>query len=241
MNKILAILVALLVCLPSAALADVLADGWQDASLDELLSAQQDIGNRISELRAAEAANVDIVELAGSGTSIISEVVIPFAPARITINGSGTFKLSGDTDTTFTAKGYQQDSLTNTGTYQLLVEAEGDWTFMAEPITAGGTLPLSGTGPFVSNYIELPQAMIVTISGDPGTMESSLSNFIVHLNHEYENLDLWGYDALCNELFVPSTETFAADIILQPVDGRTEYFLSVACDPGVEWSIVPKN
>ena len=241
MNKILAILMVLLICLPSAALADVLADGWQDASMDELLDAQQDINNRISELRAAEAANVDAVKLSGSGTDIVSEVVIPFAPARITITGSGTFKLSGGTDTTFTAKGYQQDSLTKSGTYQLLVEAEGDWTFTAEPIAAGGTLPLSGSGPFVSDFIELPQAMIVTLTGEPGTMESLVSNFIVHLNHEYENLDLWGYDALSNELFTKSTESFTADVILQPVDGRTEYFISITCDPGVEWSITPKN
>lgn len=241
MNKILSILVALLICLPSVALADVLADGWQDASMDELLEAQQDISGRISELRSAEAADVDSVELAGSGTDIVSEVVIPFAPARITITGSGTFKLSGGTDTTFASKGYQQDSLVKSGTYQLLVESEGDWTFTAEPIIAGGTLPLSGSGSFVSDFIEIPQAMIVTLAGEPGAMESSLSNFIVHLNHEYENLDLWGYDVLSNELFTKSTEPFSADVILQPVDGRTEYFISVTCDPGVEWSIAPKN
>ena len=56
MKKLLALILVLVLCLPAMALADVLADDWQDASMEELLDAQQNISNRISELRAAAAA-----------------------------------------------------------------------------------------------------------------------------------------------------------------------------------------
>lgn len=97
MKKLLALILVLVLCLPAMALADVLADGWRDASMEELLDAQQNISNRISELRAAAAADVERVELSGTGTAILSDVVIPFAPSRVklTSEGSCTAKLTG--------------------------------------------------------------------------------------------------------------------------------------------------
>ena len=35
MKKLLALILVLVLCLPAMALADVLADGWQDASMEE--------------------------------------------------------------------------------------------------------------------------------------------------------------------------------------------------------------
>ena len=55
MKKLLALCLALLSLVSAAASAEVLADGWQDAGLEALQQAQQDIANRISELRAASA------------------------------------------------------------------------------------------------------------------------------------------------------------------------------------------
>ena len=108
-------------------------------------------------------------------------------------------------------------------------------------IMDGGTLPLSGTGPFVSDFVELPAPMIVTVEGNKGSMNALLTNFIVKLNHQYKNLDAWQGDSLTNEMFTGTTAPFSADVILQPVDGRTQYCISVICEPGVEWSITPKN
>ena len=73
MKKLLALILVLVLCLPAMALADVLADDWQDASMEELLDAQQNISNRISELRAAAAADMERVELSGTGTAILSD------------------------------------------------------------------------------------------------------------------------------------------------------------------------
>ena len=72
-------------------------------------------------------------------------------------------------------------------------------------------------------------------------MNALLTNFIVKLNHQYKNLDAWQGDSLTNEMFTGTTAPFSADVILQPVDGRTQYCISVICEPGVEWSITTKN
>ena len=85
MKKLLALCLALLSLVSVAASAEVLADGWQDAGLEALQQAQQDIANRISELRAASAPAADRVELSGSGTSILTDVAIDFSPARVII------------------------------------------------------------------------------------------------------------------------------------------------------------
>ena len=76
MKKLLALILVLVLCLPAMALADVLADDWQDASMEELLDAQQNISNRISELRAAAAADVERVELSGTGTAGIASGLV---------------------------------------------------------------------------------------------------------------------------------------------------------------------
>lgn len=244
MKKLLALILVLVLCLPAMALADVLADDWQDASMEELLDAQQNISNRISELRAAAAADVERVELSGTGTAILSDVVIPFAPSRVklTSEGSCTAKLTGGAyDYVFDGDSYEEKFFDQSGTFNLLVETTGAWSFVVEPVMDGGTLPLSGTGPFVSDFVELPAPMIVTVEGNKGSMNALLTNFIVKLNHQYKNLDAWQGDSLTNEMFTGTTAPFSADVILQPVDGRTQYCISVVCEPGVEWSITPKN
>ena len=133
--------------------------------MEELLDAQQNISNRISELRAAAAADVERVELSGTGTAILSDVVIPFAPSRVklTSEGSCTAKLTGGAyDYVFDGDSYEEKFFDQSGTFNLLVETTGSWSFVVEPIMDGGTLPLSGTGPFVSDFVELPAPMIVT-------------------------------------------------------------------------------
>ena len=67
MKKQLALCLALLSLVSAAASAEVLADGWQDAGLEALQQAQQDIANRISELRAASAPAADRVEFVRLG------------------------------------------------------------------------------------------------------------------------------------------------------------------------------
>ena len=243
MKKLLALCLALLCLVSAAASAEVLADGWQDAGLEALQQAQQDIANRISELRAASAPAADRVELSGSGTSILTDVAIDFSPARVIIECEGETSVAftgGDYDYTFSASSYEQEFFDQTGAFDLLIESTGPWAVTVEPIADGGALPMEGSGPFVSNFFELPAPMIVTVASDAGEMDALLSNLIVSLCHQYENIESWRQESLTNEL-LSGGDTFSADVILQPVDGRTQYCLSVECEPGVSWSITPKG
>lgn len=243
MKKLLALCLALLIFIPAAASAEVLADGWQDADLEALQQAQQDIANRISELRVVSTPTADLVELSGSGTSILTDVAINFSPARVIIECEGEISVAftgGDYDYTFSASSYEQEFFDQTGTFDLLIESAGAWSVTVEPIADGGTLPMEGSGPFVSDFFELSAPMIVTISSDAGEMDAMLSNLIVTLCHQYENIESWQEESLTNEL-LSDGDTFSADVILQPVDGRMQYCLSVKCEPGVAWSITPKS
>lgn len=244
MKKLLALCALIALLLPVVALADVLTSEWQEATLEELLQAQQEISNRISELRAAAASDVERVELSGSGTSILSDVVIPFAPSRVIVEceGETSVKFTGGAyDYTFDAKTHEESFFDQTGTFGLLVESPSAWSIVVEPITAGGVLPLSGSGPFVSDFFELPAPMIVSITVNASDMDALLSNLIVKLHHQYENIDSWKGDSLTNELLSSGNESFAADVILQPVNGRDQYCISVTCEPGVVWSVSPKE
>lgn len=242
MKKLIIMALAVLLCLP-ALTASALDMDLSTATLEELLQLQQDVANRISELRAAETSTAERVELSGSGTAILSDVAIPFSPSRIILEAEGDISVKltgGSSDYSYSATDYNAVFFDQEGTYTVLVEATGAWSFTVEPILSGGTLPMSGSGPYVSDFFELPAPMIVTIKGSKGTMTSLLSNFIVKLRCQYKNMNLWQADSLTNQLFSSSSEPFSADVILNPVTGRTQYCLSITCDPGVEWSITAK-
>lgn len=56
-------------------------------------------------------------------------------------------------------------------------------------------------------------------------MDALLTNLIVALCHQYENIESWQQESLTNEL-LSGGDTFSADVILQPV-GRTHAVLLV--------------
>lgn len=240
--KKLILCATLLVLVPVVVFAQVLADGWQDASLEALQQAQQEISNRISQLRAVSAPSDARVELSGEGTSILSGVSVDFSPSRVVIECDGKTSVTftgGKYDYTFDASSYSVDFFDETGTFDLLIESVGSWSVTVEPIVDGGILPMEGKGSFVSDFFELSAPMIVTVSSDATGMDALLSNLIVKLCHQYENIESWQRESLTNEL-LSDGDTFSADVILKPVDGRTQYCLSVTCEPDVAWSITPK-
>lgn len=239
MEKALSLLLVLLL-VPSLALGAVLSDGWQDASLDDLLAAQQELAAQVSALRAAQVQSVDKISLSGSGTSILTDVTIPFSPARVTFTGKGTASLDdGGSYAALSMKAdtYEVEAFSKEGTYTLMVEASGDWSFVVEPIVPGASLPMSGEGPFVSDFFDLSAPAIVTLSADSAGMSGRLSNFIVKFSHPYSNISGWTYDILSNEL-LHVWDKFSADVIIKPTKGKTEYFFIIACEPGVKWEIL---
>lgn len=214
------------------------------ANLDELKNAKEIIENRISELQSSEPiSSSEIIEISGSGTSIISDITIPFSPSRIIVNCDGKLdgELIGDTNFSFSANTQTAKFFDGSGSFDFLVEASGDWSISIEPIVYSQTFPISGTGEYVSDFFDLDSPMIVTVKGDPSTSSSQFTNLIFKLHHQYEYLTSWGYDALTNEFMSQKDDQFVKDVILKPVNGRDQYCISITCDPGVQWSIETKK
>ncbi len=244
MKKWMLLVLAINLCVPSIAFADVLSVDFSTASLDELLQAQQQIADRIAELQTTDSASIERLELSGTGSSILSDIVIPFSPCRIILESStmATVTLTVDSyDFKFIADRYDAEFYSKQGTGTLRVETDGDWTFTAEPIIEGAAFPMSGSGPYVSDFFELSAPMTVTVKGAPGAMMVYPSNLTVMLREQYESVDLWGGITLASKRLTPAGDAFSADVTLLPVTGRTQYCLAVICGPGIEWSITPKQ
>lgn len=79
MKKLLLLMLALMLALPSAALADgVLADGWQDATLEELEEARAALDQQIAHLQAHEAAEPETtMTFTGRGLDVIYNITLP--------------------------------------------------------------------------------------------------------------------------------------------------------------------
>lgn len=246
MRKLITLALVLMLALPAAATAEILAPGWQDAPVDELLAAGQAINERVAQLRAAQSTSAEGLLFQGSGTSILNDVAIPADPSRViltSLKGKAKATLSGGAyDIVYEIKdGQTQEFMEKGGTYTLLVEADGDWSFEVQPIRQGGSLPLEGSGAYVSDFFPLTAPLIVSIKADLGEMTDLLSLTTLRLHHQYEVSEaLWQDRVLITNLISSASPDMSGDIILSPVKGRDLYVISVDCAPGVSWSIIPK-
>lgn len=240
MKKLLALCLCLALCLPAAALADVLADGWQEATLEELQAAQQSVADRISELRAAQAPAGDAVELSGNGVAILSDVAVEQAPVRVIVNGTVKVTFSGGSyDHGFNI--WQEESscevLTEAATYELLVEGEGDWSIRIEPLQEGGTLELTGTGPYVSDFFELPGSTIVHCTMDATKTDARSASLYIKLGHQFGNISAWDTDNVVGDSLFSAPLKLEGDGIIKPVKGRTQYYWIIDVPVGAQWAI----
>lgn len=244
MKKTIAFIALCLVLLsPVIALCDVLALEWNSESLDSLIAARSELDTRISELRAAQNSTTDNVMISGNGTSIKTNVVVPFAPSRVKVSGDVEIKITGGEyekriDATYTQ--YSVVLWDEKGTFTILAEGNGDWTVEFEQIVAGDSFPMNGEGPFVSDFFELTTPMILTINIDYSGMTTRSSSVSVQLNNQYKNIESWDHTYLVSEFEYANSDPYSADVIIQPTKGRDQYCISVECSPGVKWSIEVK-
>lgn len=238
MRKLLLLfLVLTLLVLPAS--ADVLTQDWQSADLDELLAAQSAIANEISTRRAAEQPTVQAFTSSGSGTTILSNIEVPYSPARVTFTADSKASLSlpGKYDHTYqlTSAGTVVELLDDQSTYNAMITASGAWSLTIEPIVAGQTLPFSGTGDGVSDFFQLTTPVIATISWDASGVTGWFNQMSVTMCHQYKNISAWQSDLLLNELDLDVTGS--VDVILSPTQGRDEYCFAVSAADGLKWSI----
>lgn len=243
MKRIFCVLLTLLILAASPALAQSLTIDLETATIEELTDAQQQIGDRISQLRAAAAPTGEAVTLTGTGTAIVSGVEVAAAPARLTIEGKVKLTLSGKYDHTFNitaSNAFTCDVITTAETFDALVEGDGDWTITIEPIKEGGTLQASGVGPFVSDFFPLDSATILTVTADASDMDALLSNVIFNLYQPLKYVNSYSSDALTNELITANDGAFTSDVIAKPDEAGALCFWYVNVAPGVAWSIESK-
>jgi hypothetical protein len=239
MKKLVAILLALSL-LGSAALAETLTIDLSKATIDELVAAQATIGDRISELRAAEASAGETISLSGTGTSIKSGVEVTQVPARVTVTGAVEVTFTGGTyDMNFNLwqEAFTCESLTEAATYDVLVEGDGDWTVTIEPLTDGGTLVCSGTGPYVSDFFPLADATIVHCVMDASGVVEWSASLYTSLGYEYESFNSWTYDTIVGNSVYSAPFKLEGDGIIKPIRGRDQYYWIIDVPVGATWSI----
>lgn len=252
MKKPLSLVLCLLLLLSAAAPAAaqsapgaILMDGWQSAPASALKEARQLLDAQINRLAAAPSPSDTApltIFLEGSGTKIISDLSIPFAPARITLKGNMKLTLTGgDYDRSYNSKTYYVEPLLESGTFDALIESSENWSIAIEPIKDGGIFSMSGNGPFVSDFIPLSGAMILTITGDPAGISTGYTSFYVSLAHQYDYSENWTTANLRTGGMSDSDKPYSADLIVKPIKGRSQYFIVVECSPGLAWTITPKE
>ena len=239
MKKLVSIMLMIALVVPCAASAEVLADGWQNAGLDALIDAQEQIAKHIEDIRAENAVSADPLVLTGSGTTIVQEPLLIFdIPARIVVSGNVELTLFGEQfDHEFNSdkRNYSCERFTYPGEYTALVEGEGEWEITIEPIKEGGTLEISGTGPYVSDFFDFDAPTIMHVVID----NASYSRMGIRMGHYLENIKDWGSDAVIKyDLY--GNDGVDEDVIIKPTKGESMYYWIVDVPEGVEWSITAK-
>lgn len=252
MKKLLCFLAILLFCLPTAALADVLADGWQDAGLEELQAAQQELATRIGELRAESAASApaDVAHYEGNGLSMIPLESFPFFPCRMVLavdaEGGAKVEITGgkfDWKEEFTATG---DSMSSVFSYDrnnygasnltLLVTTDANWTLDVYPLAETGTPALNGAGNAVGDLFALTGPMAITVSYDAS------ANSMDYLSIELVTPSDYGYlrERVFGESLSGDGLKGSADVFIKPKNDSPCFYI-VKCKPETTWAITPKE
>lgn len=239
-------LVLSMILYTSGALADVLSDGWKDATDAELEAAVAEIN---AEMQGRKATRTDASSgetISGHGTSI-EQITVSTAPARIiltcedkmtstpaTITG-GSRELELNPYRTGVAVGLMPE----TGTFTALVETSGDWSITVEPLASVGAFTaFSGACSAFTDTFTLAGPTIATLATE--TVEDGLGSFIVELWYQ----SAWGWDYAYESTLIADFvkgEPYSYDMILKPVDGATAYAIRVYSNyDGLNWTITAK-
>ncbi|MDD3212186.1 MAG: hypothetical protein PHY64_00835 [Eubacteriales bacterium] len=242
MKKLLSVLLALsLLC--SFAVAETLTIDLDTATIDELTAAQSAINDRISALRAAEAPAGEAITLSGTGTTIQSGVEVTQVPARVSVTGPVEVTFTGG-KYDYKFNNYEDDfsceELTEAATYDLLIEGDADWSITIEPLREGGTMELSGTGPYVSDFFPLTGATIVHVTMDASMLGSWSASLYLELGHQYSNISSWRSDSVLGDSLFSDPLKLEGDAIIKPTDGRDQYYWIIDVPVDAQWSITAK-
>ena len=244
MKKLISLLAvsALLLSLP-AAYADVLNEGWKDASDEELQAAAAEINAELGSRKAAQRSE-EAQTISGKGTAI-EEITVATVPARVTFtckdektseaviitDGSRTVKLNPYRSCK--AEGL----ISEAGTYSVRIETPDEWALSIQPLAETGAFTsVSGNSSVLSDIFTLDAPTVVTVSVDP---TNETGSFIIEF--WYNGEDGWKYDYEQTLMPVFNGEPYSYDTVLNPQDGATQYAILVYSNyADLNWSITAK-
>lgn len=241
MKKVISIII-ILTLLGSTALSEKITVDLATATMDQLTDAQAKISTCIDELRKAKELG-DTISLSGSDTLIQTGLQIPFAPCRVTVNGTVTVTLSHK-DQSFVFNPDKEDYacalLADPNLFNVKVDGYGDWSITIVPLSDGSNITCSGVGPYVSDFFSLDADTVVTITTNTFHMNSNYSQ--ITLKYYYQDqLGKWESISLCDAGLSHDAE--ATDycespefvVLMQP--GAVRYFWEIGIKSGVTWKI----
>ncbi len=247
MKKLFALLLAVFIALPSFALADdVLVNGWQNASLDELEDAEALLKEKIIQLRT-NAVTEKPATFSGSGVTITdgftlasgiwcrkvtySDLSYSLSPKLMeSINGEENkiylvrpeievFQCAGDTIFDY-----------------LAVDIDCDWTIEYIPLDYQGDMELSGNTSIVSCFT-CTRPTIVSFTASRHGMDRGyygLDLYSIDKNGKLKSVDCAASGNL------EEGESITTNAIVNPSEDTCYFVWQLVCDAGVEWSITEK-
>lgn len=261
MRKLITLALVLMLALPAAAAAEILAPGWQDAPVDQLQAAQQAITSRIAELKTAEIAILDqaiasnealnheseSVHFEGKGFSMIPINSYPYFPNKsvLSIEKPGKVKLeiTGDNINRSTEFIATKDNKVFTFSYDsssgenknltLLVSTDSGWSLDVYPLTYDGDIEFSGSGGSVSNMFKLSAPVLVTIDYNTTAKHD---NFGITLVSVTDSGCL--YEPVIIEALSKSNKMGSKQAFIKPLYADTCFYV-IKADPLTSWSISP--
>lgn len=238
--------------LPGAAMAEgVLADGWQEASLDALLDAKATMNQQITKLITRQEVPSEGVTLSGEGLSVTDGYTLPAGlwrriikiPNMKSYEDQVTFTKGGSNDTitisdATTATPLQSSSATEVD--YAVVETGGAWSITYEPIGTDGTISVSGNGGMVSDSFTCTKPTVVLIEAKSRHPSSSYFGVRLYTISKSGTLcSKYGSELMASE-GLESGDSISVKAIIKPDDSYIAYLWVVETDDGVEWSITAK-
>ena len=245
MKRVFSIIFLLAVFLSvSCASADILKEGWKEATDEELQEALVEIN---TELRTRQSKKVaeEALTISGHGTAI-EQITVISAPSRITFTctdkqSSDAVHITGgskEIEMNPYRSGVAEVLINETGTFSALIETPDDWTLSVQPlVNIGAFTSFSGNYSVFTDIFTLDKPTIATVTIDPS---DDIGSFFIELWYCTESG--WDYDY--EQGVIPDLkrgEPYSYDMILKPIDGATAYAIRVYSNyDGLYWSITAK-
>lgn len=243
MKRLVAVLLMIVLTIPCVASADVLADGWENSELEELLDAQIQIAQHIARLSDTDGGTIDDFLLTGEGTEI-RDVNLTLPPLSRFIFVSS----DPDAEYTITVNGEDKKWILKADYFEteaqisrIMVQSKDAWAMSFEPIGFSDTPFISGNGNFVSDRFVIGSPAIVTVTFDytsgGGNYWNEHCSFVI-FSVDSEGAVKRKYLLSGEEVYSEKAASF--DVIIDLDDDVQYCFWGVICNSKIKWSITAK-